>query len=88
MYVQKHGVLPINSWQAAASQIQSLLRGRKDRQETEYKRAFQTWNQAQPTETAQLHAAAPARPLPIPRNPRGARMSHSRATPDGNGRRV
>lgn len=26
--------------QAAASQIQSLLRGRKDRQETDYKRAF------------------------------------------------
>mmetsp|Transcript_4543 Transcript_4543/g.10913 ORF Transcript_4543/g.10913 Transcript_4543/m.10913 type:complete len:919 (+) Transcript_4543:74-2830(+) len=45
VYVQRHGVLSINSWQAAASQIQSLLRGRKDRQETEYKRAFQTWNQ-------------------------------------------
>mmetsp|Transcript_6032 Transcript_6032/g.14724 ORF Transcript_6032/g.14724 Transcript_6032/m.14724 type:complete len:938 (+) Transcript_6032:50-2863(+) len=45
VYVQRQGVLPVNSWQAAANQIQSMLRGRKDRQETDYKRAFHTWNQ-------------------------------------------
>jgi len=54
VYVQRQGVLPSTSWQAAASQIQSLLRGRKDRQETEYKRAFQTWNAMDMEEESQF----------------------------------
>jgi len=54
VYVQRQGVLPSTSWQAAASQIQSLLRGRKDRQETDYKRAFQTWNAMDMEEESQF----------------------------------
>ncbi|EKX37853.1 hypothetical protein GUITHDRAFT_154854, partial [Guillardia theta CCMP2712] len=45
IYVQRHGVHPVNSWQAAAFQIQSFLRGRKDRQGADFKRTFFTWNQ-------------------------------------------
>ena len=45
LYVQRQGVQPVHSWGAAASQIQSLLRGRRERQEADYKRAFHTWHQ-------------------------------------------
>jgi len=61
VYVQRQGVQLVQSWGAAASQIQSLLRGRKDRQESEYKRAFHTWHQMEMqdesdhlTQTAQI----------------------------------
>jgi hypothetical protein len=42
-----------NIYQSAASQIQSMQRGRKDRQEAEYKRAFQTWNALEKAEENQ-----------------------------------
>jgi len=35
VYVQRQGVQLVQSWGAAASQIQSLLRGRKDRAEAD-----------------------------------------------------
>ena len=43
--MQRQGVQLVQSWGAAASQIQSLLRGRKDRAEADYKRAFHMWHQ-------------------------------------------
>lgn len=39
-FIRSLSAVVIRYFQAAASQIQSLLRGRKDRQETDYKRAF------------------------------------------------
>jgi hypothetical protein len=45
VYVQRQGIQRIQSWGVAASHIQSLLRGRKDRQDVDYKRAFHTWTQ-------------------------------------------
>uniref|UniRef100_A0A7S0U557 Serine/threonine-protein phosphatase n=2 Tax=Hemiselmis andersenii TaxID=464988 RepID=A0A7S0U557_HEMAN len=82
VYVQRAGVLPSNSWQAAASQIQSLLRGRKDRQETDYKRAFQTWNAMDMEEESQFLDQSAT----ITRVEHMLRAYHpaSSATPNGN----
>mmetsp|Transcript_36929 Transcript_36929/g.86929 ORF Transcript_36929/g.86929 Transcript_36929/m.86929 type:complete len:933 (+) Transcript_36929:129-2927(+) len=58
VYVPTDEVQPLKPWQSAVRVIQSLVRGSRDRQVSQHRKAFMTWNALDLDEEAQHHEQA------------------------------